>query len=43
MQWVNRVLPSFNELYQEFLASKDWPDTPVTREVFEAGWDAARS
>jgi hypothetical protein len=43
MEWMNRVLPSFDELYQEFLTSKDWPDTAVTREVFEAGWDAARS
>ncbi len=42
MEWVNRKLPSFEELYKEFLSNKDWPDTIVTREVFEAGWDAAR-
>lgn len=43
MEWVNRVLPSFDELYQKFLERKGWQDTAVTREVFEAGWDAARS
>lgn len=43
MEWVNRELPAFQELYQEFLTSRGWSDGPVTREVFEAGWDAARS
>lgn len=43
MEWVNRELPAFEELYQEFLTSRGLVDGPVTRDVFEAGWDAARS
>ncbi len=43
MEWVNRELPSFEDLYQEFLKSRGWLDNVTTRETFEAGWDAARS
>ena len=43
MDWINRELPSFDELYQEFLKSRGLEDIPLTREIFEAGWDAARS
>ena len=43
MEWVNRELPAFEELYQEFLTSRGMTDTPLTKEIFEAGWDAARS
>lgn len=42
MEWVNRELPSFEDLYQEFLKSRGWLDNVTTRETFEAGWDAAR-
>lgn len=42
MEWVNRPLPSFDDLYKEFLHKKGWMDRPETRETFEAGWDAAR-
>lgn len=42
MDWVNRALPSFDDLYQEFLRKKGWMDSAQTRETFEAGWDAAR-
>lgn len=43
MEWVNRELPSFEELYQEFLRSRGLHDTPTVRNTFESGWDAARS
>lgn len=43
MEWVNRELPSFEDLYQEFLKNKELEDLPLTRTIFEAGWDAARS
>lgn len=42
MEWVNRELPSFEEMYKEFLNSRGWLDNKTTRETFEAGWDAAR-
>jgi hypothetical protein len=42
IEWVNRALPSFEELYAEFLKSKGWIDNLTTREIFEAGWEAAR-
>lgn len=42
MEWVNRNLPSFDELYQEFLQSKGWMDNAKTKEIFQAGWDSAR-
>lgn len=43
MEWVNRELPSFEDLFYEFLTKHAMVDTPTTRLVFEAGWDAARS
>ena len=42
VEWVNRELPSFEELFREFLTRRGMADTPTTRDVFEAGWDAAR-
>ena len=42
VEWANRELPSFEELYTEFLKSKGWLDNVTTRETFEAGWEAAR-
>ena len=42
VEWVNRELPSFEELYQKFLAQYEGLDNVATRQTFEAGWEAAR-